>query len=90
MLTSIAIPWAEKPSPLVCFVFLLPVTTCSAVPLNTETAGGQKQNHFYDIATAIRKESDKNFELLRPIFSSIYINIALLTFQRTTNDGWAS
>ena len=87
MLTSIAIPWAEKPSPLVCFVFLWPVTTCSAVPLNTETAGGQKQNHFYDIATAIRKESDKDFELLRPIFSSIYIYIALLTFQRRTNDG---
>ena len=90
MLTSIAIPWAEKPSPLVCFVFLWPVTTCSALPLNTETAGGQKQNHFYDIATAIRKESDKDFELLRPIFSSsiyIYIYIALLTFQRTTNDG---
>ena len=74
MLTSIAIPWAEKPSPLVCFVFLWPVTICSAVPLNTETAGGQKQNHFYDIATAIRKESEKDFELLRPIFSSsIYI-----------------
>ena len=88
MLTSIAIPWAEKPSPLVCFVFLWSVTTCSAVPLNTETAGGQKQNHFYDIATAIRKESDKDFELLRPIFSSsIYIYIALLAFQRTTNDG---
>ena len=40
----------------------------------------------YDIATAIRKENDKDFELLRPIFStSIYIT--LLTFQRTTNDG---